>query len=117
MELSCDQVIVSNAYVAELPNGDESLLVVSGDKITNVISAISAGKNAAAAIDRMIRGEEATVAAVSSGYAADVEKLQAALSALAEESPEQMLVLGARQFAPVQDDQLDPQRRLLTLES
>ena len=58
-----------------------------------------------------------TVAAVSSGYAADVEKLQAALSALAEESPEQMLVLGARQFAPVQDDQLNPQRRLLTLES
>jgi len=73
MELSCDQVIVSHAYVAELPAGD---VVVGDDKITNVISAISAGKNAAAAIDRMIRGEEATVAAVSTVKTVNVERVR-----------------------------------------
>lgn len=76
MELLCDQVIVSNAYVAELPADSEGILVVTDEKITNVISAISAGKNAAAAIDRMIRGEAATLAAVSAVKTVNVEKVR-----------------------------------------
>lgn len=62
--VACDQILVENAYVSELPAGEEDTLVITSQKITNVISAITAGKNAAAGIDRMIRGEEATLTAV-----------------------------------------------------
>ena len=65
MTLKCDQVLVENEYVTELPAGEEGYLMVSNQKITNVISAITAGKNAAAAIDTAIRGEEATVQPVA----------------------------------------------------
>ena len=61
MLIKCEQVIVENPYVAEIPSGDEETLVISTQKITNIISAITAGKNAAAGIDRMIRGEVATL--------------------------------------------------------
>ena len=61
MTLKCDQVLVENEYVTELPAGEEGDLVVSNQKITNVISAITAGKNAAAVIDAAIRGKEATL--------------------------------------------------------
>ncbi|MBQ8372889.1 MAG: hypothetical protein IJX35_01045, partial [Candidatus Methanomethylophilaceae archaeon] len=40
MALSCDQVLVENDYVAELPNGEADFLMYSSAKITNVISAI-----------------------------------------------------------------------------
>jgi Pyruvate/2-oxoacid:ferredoxin oxidoreductase delta subunit len=65
MRIKCDQVIVENAYVAEVPAGDEDTLVITSAKITNIISAITAGKNAAAGIDKLIRGEEATLSAVA----------------------------------------------------
>ena len=51
--------------MAEVPAGDEDTLVVTSQKITNIISAITAGKNAAAGIDKLIRGEEATLSAVA----------------------------------------------------
>ena len=65
MTIKCDQIIVENTYVAEVPAGDEETLVVTSAKITNIISAITAGKNAAAGIDKLIRGEEATLSAVA----------------------------------------------------
>ncbi len=64
MSLKCDQVFIENEYTQMLPEDRENLLVVSSQKINNVISAITAGKNAAAGIDAMLRGEEATLKAV-----------------------------------------------------
>ncbi len=66
MSLKCDQVFVENAYKQELPVDADGLLVTSSQKITNVISAITAGKNAAAGIDALIRGEQATLQAIGS---------------------------------------------------
>ena len=40
-----------------------------------------------------------------------------ALEQLAEENPELMLSLGARQFAAVEDEMLNPMRRLVTIEA
>ena len=65
MELKCAQVLVANPYVTQLPTGDEDFLMASSQRITNVISAISAGKNAAAAIDAQLRGENAVIQSVS----------------------------------------------------
>lgn len=56
MTIACSQVIAENSYEPRIPAGDADTLVVSTQKITNVISAITAGKNAAAFIDRLIRG-------------------------------------------------------------
>ena len=64
MNLLCDQVIVENSYVADMPLGETDFLMYSSARITNVISAITAGKNAAAVIDQAIRGEEATLKSV-----------------------------------------------------
>ena len=64
MAVACDQVLVENDYVAELPEGEADFLMYSSAKITNVISAITAGKNAAVVIDESIRGEAATLKAV-----------------------------------------------------
>ncbi len=65
MSIKCDQIIVENTYVADVPAGDADTLVVTSQKITNIISAITAGKNAAAGIDKLIRGEDATLSAVA----------------------------------------------------
>ncbi len=73
MTLSCDQVIVENEYVTELPAGD---VMMTSEKIRNVISAISAGKNAAAAMDAAIRGEGATVAGIGSVKTVNAEKVR-----------------------------------------
>lgn len=63
MLLPYDQIIEETVYTQALPEGD---VVMSTQKNSNVISAISAGKNAAAIIDRNIRGEAATLTEVSS---------------------------------------------------
>ncbi len=73
MTLSCDQVIVENAYMTELPAGD---VMMSSEKIRNVISAISAGKNAAAAMDAAIRGEGATLTAIGTVKTVNAEKVR-----------------------------------------
>lgn len=61
MTLGCDQVLVENEYVTRLPAADGDFLMMSSARITNVISAITAGKNAALAIDQTLRGDEATL--------------------------------------------------------
>ena len=73
MTLACDQVIVENDYVTELPAGD---VMMSSEKIRNVISAISAGKNAAAAVDAAIRGEGATLTAIGTVKTVNAEKVR-----------------------------------------
>lgn len=65
MELRCEQVLVVNRYVTELPLCTDDFLMVNTARINNIISAISAGKDAAAAIDAVIRGEAATLTPVS----------------------------------------------------
>ena len=65
MELSCGQVIVVNQYVAENPLCSDGFLMATTARINNIISAISAGKDAAAAIDEAIRGEKATLTPVT----------------------------------------------------
>ena len=61
MTLGCDQVLVENEYVTKLPVSDGDFLMMSSARITNVISAITAGKNAALAIDQALRQDEATL--------------------------------------------------------
>ena len=75
--LSCDKVILANTYTAALPADDAGILVSTSAKITNVISAITAGKEAALAIDKMIRGEEATVEALTALKTVSAEKVRA----------------------------------------
>ncbi len=76
MTLACDQVLVENNYVTELPDGDQGFLMMSSEKIRNVISAISAGKNAAAAMDAAIRGEEATLSAIGTVKTVNAEMVR-----------------------------------------
>ena len=76
MLIKCDQVIVENAYVAEVPAGDADTLVITTQKITNIISAITAGKNAAAGIDKLIRDEDATLTAVGTVKTVSAEKVR-----------------------------------------
>ena len=76
MSVKCDRIIVENAYVAEIPAGDKDTLVITSAKITNIISAITAGKNAAAGIDKLIRGENATLTAVGTVKTVNAEKVR-----------------------------------------
>ena len=76
LTMVCDQVLVDNPYVAKLPQGSEDYLVMSSQKITNVISAITAGKNAAAGIDKMIRGEEASLQSVGTVKTVNAEMVR-----------------------------------------
>lgn len=65
MLVECDQVLVENPYVADIPAGEDGYLVTTNQKITNIISAITAGKNGAAEMDRLLRGEAAVLAPVT----------------------------------------------------
>ena len=76
LTLSCNNVILANTYTAALPADDAGILVSTSAKITNVISAITAGKEAALAIDKMIRGEEATVEGITSLKTVSAEKVR-----------------------------------------
>lgn len=76
MSLSCEQVIAENEYVTQLPNGDKDFLVMSSARITNVISAIAAGKNAAAVMDSMIRGEKAQLKPVAAVKVVNAEHVR-----------------------------------------
>lgn len=73
MTMVCDQLLVENTYRQELPLATDGFMVVPFQKITNIISAITAGKNGAATIDQMIRGQAATLAEVSSVKSVNVE--------------------------------------------
>lgn len=61
MTLDCDCILLEHAYTAQSFAGEN---VVLPGKVTSVISAITAGMNAAAEIDRRLRGEHATLQAV-----------------------------------------------------
>ena len=50
--------------------------MMTSEKIRNVISAISAGKNAAAAMDAAIRGENATITAIGTVKTVNAEKVR-----------------------------------------
>ena len=76
MTVSCDQIIVENSYVTELPKAEEDYLFVSNQRITNIISAITAGKNAAAQMDAAIRGADATLSPVAPVKTVNVEKVR-----------------------------------------
>ncbi len=76
LTLSCNNVILANTYTAALPADDAGILVSTSAKITNVISAITAGKEAALAIDKMIRGEDATVEGITSLKTVSAEKVR-----------------------------------------
>ena len=76
LTLSCNSVILANTYTTALPADDAGILVSTSAKITNVISAITAGKEAALAIDKMIRGEEATVECITSLKTVSAEKVR-----------------------------------------
>ena len=65
LAVACDRSILVNTYTAEAPADDTGLLVTTSARINNVISAITAGKEAAVAIDKMILGEEATLEGIS----------------------------------------------------
>ncbi len=110
MTLHCDQVIVENAYVADVPGGSSDLLVTSGAKITNVISAITAGKNAAAAIDGMLRGENATVQAVGTVKTVNAELVRRRTGYLKRDvNPIQL-----REKAGIRKNSFDAYKRVMT---
>lgn len=78
MELSvaCDGCIVEGTYTASVPADEAGILVTTSAKVTNLISALTAGKEAAVAIDRMLRGEEATLTGITSLKTVSAEKVR-----------------------------------------
>ena len=64
LTVSCTKCILAGNYTASAMADTAGNLLTSSAKITNVISAITAGKEAAVAIDKMIRGDDATLAGI-----------------------------------------------------
>lgn len=62
MCLACDAAVLENIYTAQELTGEN---VILPGRITNIISAITAGKNAAAQLDRLVRGEQATLSPIA----------------------------------------------------
>lgn len=71
MTISVSAVLLENSYIAQ-----EFANTVKPGRITNVISAISAGKNAAAQIDRQLRGEAATLQPIAPVKTVNPEKVR-----------------------------------------
>ena len=61
LRLSCDSVISEHTYGAQDFGGTK---VVRPGRITNIASAICAGRNGAAELDRLLRGGDATLTPV-----------------------------------------------------
>ncbi len=76
MAVSCESAILANDYQTRLPADDAGILVTTSAKMGNVIAAITAGKEAAVAIDKMIRGDEATLEAIGSLKTVSAEKVR-----------------------------------------
>ena len=64
LELACDLLLTAEERTARPLAGGEGFVVPGPWRTTGVAAAIAAGKNAAAVIDRALRGEEATAAPV-----------------------------------------------------
>ncbi len=71
--VSCSRSILVNTYTAEAPADDTGLLVTTSARIQNVISAITAGKEAAVVIDKMLMGDNATLSGITSLKTVNVE--------------------------------------------
>lgn len=71
MTLPCTAVLLENAYTAQSFEG-----AVAPGRVTNIISAITAGKNGAAQIDAIVRGADATLAWVPTVKTVDAEKVR-----------------------------------------
>jgi len=110
MLIKCDQVIVENDYVAEIPAGDADTLVITTQKINHIISAIPPGKNAAAGIDRMIRGEDATLTAVGSVKTVNAEAVRKRSGYLKRDTNPVNLALKADQ----RKESFDAYKRVMT---
>ena len=109
--IKCQQVIVENDYIAEIPAGDEETLVITTQKITNIISAITAGKNAAAGMDRMIRGEAATLLPVGTVKTVNAEKVRQRVGYLKRNvNPVQLAAPAAER-----KDNFDAYQRVMTM--
>ncbi len=112
MEMTCRQVLAANDYVTELPQGGEGFLVTAERYGTNVISAITAGKNAAAAIDRAIRGADAVLAPVSPVKTVNVELVRRRVGYLKRDANPVRLTADAR----TRKGGFDPYTRVMTEE-
>ncbi len=76
MTVACAKTILVNAYTTQLPADDTGIVVTTGAKIGNVIAAITAGKEAAVAIDKMILGEDASLEAIGTLKTVSAEKVR-----------------------------------------
>ena len=76
LAVACDKSILVNTYKAEAPADDTGLLVTTSARINNVISAITAGKEAAVAMDKMILGDNATLEGIGSLKTVSAEKVR-----------------------------------------
>lgn len=76
MVVSCDKVILANNYTAVVPADETGILVTTSAKIGNVIAAITAGKEAAVVIDKMILGDNATLEGIGSLKTVSAEKVR-----------------------------------------
>lgn len=104
MELPCLQVLVANDYETALPSGGGDFLV--GPELVggNVIAAITAGKNGAAAMDRAIRGQNAVLQGVAPVKTVNVELVRKRTGYLKKDPNPVKLTVGAEErksgFAP-----------------
>ena len=76
LAISCDGCIAEGTYSASLPADEAGILVTTSAKVNNLISAITAGKEAAVAMDKMLRGEEATLTGVTTLKTVSAEKVR-----------------------------------------
>jgi len=76
LTMDCQTVVEAKARVQALPADDAKLLVTADTRITNTISAITAGKNAAAEIDRLLMREQAVLEKVAAVKTVPAEKVR-----------------------------------------
>ena len=74
--LTCQQFIANTNRTASPVAEDAALPVITAQKAANAIGAITAGKNAAAKLDRLLLGDAATLAPVSPVNTVDAEKVR-----------------------------------------
>lgn len=76
MELACDQLLTAGERTAQRLAGGEELVIYAPRQARGVAAAMAAGKNAAAAIDRAARGEEASAAPAAAVRTVDREAVR-----------------------------------------
>ncbi len=76
MEIKCDAAYMSHDYLAKVISGDADFMIDAKAKTDNIISAISAGRNAAAELDAAICGEEAKITPIMPVNTVNVEMVK-----------------------------------------